>query len=112
LYQNITIDGAARIMPCCMAPGKDEKQLVWTTFDSQSRDLVNPPLARLARLAFADPELYRETVQAMPDARQPFCAKCRENPKTYGLANVAGDIRALDSNRSIQSSLRWALTNW
>src|SRR5262249_15584389 len=44
LYQNITLDGAARLMPCCMAPDRSEKHLVFANFDSE-RDLINPPMA-------------------------------------------------------------------
>lgn len=112
LYQNVTIDGASRIMPCCMAPDKNEKHLVWTTFETNGAEVINTPLARLARLAFANRPLYEDATRSLPDRAKPFCAKCTENPRLYGLVHVAGDIRGLDEKAAIPRSLRWALTSW
>jgi hypothetical protein len=64
LYHNLTIDGAARIMPCCMAPDKRDKRLVFhkltTTPSSLPDDAVNSSMARSARLAFGNRLQYEE----------------------------------------------------
>jgi pyruvate-formate lyase-activating enzyme len=110
LYQNVTIDGAARIMPCCMSPDKSDKKLVFANFPGG--DLVNSSMAELARLAFADRKKYDEAVRLSSVDRQPYCARCSETPAPYGLANVSGDIRALDEKGTVPRALRWSLTNW
>ena len=115
LYQNMTIDGAARIMPCCMAPDKGEKHVVFANFTQASgagADLINSPMARLARLAFGNRETYEAEARNRSKESLPYCAGCAENPALYGLANVAGDIRALDEKLALPRSLTWALTNW
>jgi hypothetical protein len=116
LYQNLTIDGAARIMPCCMAPDRQQKHLVFANFTDESpanlTALVNSPMARRARLAFGNRPAYEDTIRDAPLSEQPFCAACSENPTLYGLANVAGDIWNLDAGRAVPRSLRWALTSW
>jgi hypothetical protein len=111
LYQNITLDGAGRLMPCCMAPGKIEKPLVFANFDSAA-DSINSPMATLARLSFSNRHSYEGKAQDVPEKARPFCANCTEKPQTYGLTNVAGDIRALDSLSAVPHSLRWGLTHW
>jgi pyruvate-formate lyase-activating enzyme len=52
LYHNVTMDGAGRIMACCMAPDRTDKHLVFANFTDS--DIVNSPMAKLARLSFAD----------------------------------------------------------
>src|SRR5438876_453211 len=110
-FQNITMDGAARLMPCCMAPAHSEKRLVFANF-APAADSVNSPMATLARLSFSNRESYEEKTRDLPDSARPFCAKCDENPRTYGLTNVAGDIRMLDGMSAVPHSLRWGLTHW
>jgi len=115
LYHNITIDGAARIMPCCMAPDKSAKHLVFDRLSQPSAehaDLVNSPMAKLARLSFADRGQYETAARQLPSESLPYCAGCSEKPMPYGLANVAADIRALDEKRVLPRALRWSLTNW
>jgi hypothetical protein len=110
LYHNLTMDGAGRIMPCCMAPDKSEKHLVFA--NSDDADAVNSPMAQLARLAFADRGEYVKKASGVAAASLPYCASCKDTPLPYGLQNVAGDIRALDEKRAIPRSLRWELTQW
>ena len=110
LYQNLTLDGAARVMPCCMAPDKGDKRLVFANFPGA--DPVNSPMATLARLAFADRAAFRRQSADVAPAGIPFCATCTEKPGPYGLINVEADIRALDAQLAVPRSLRWALTKW
>ncbi len=116
LYHNLTIDGAGRIMPCCMAPASHEKHLVFERLtaanDGKVKDLVNSSMARLARLAFAKRSAYERETAGLPEEKRPYCAKCKEKPLPYGLANVAADIRALDAKRAIPRGLQWTLTHW
>jgi MoaA/NifB/PqqE/SkfB family radical SAM enzyme len=116
LYHNITIDGAARVMPCCMAPGKSFKHLVFETVaageEKDTNELVNSPMARLARLSFQNRKAYDIETAGLRQENQPYCATCEETPLPYGLANIAGDIRALDARRVIPKPLQWALTHW
>jgi hypothetical protein len=106
----MTLDGAARIMPCCMAPDKADKHLVFANFTG--KDVVNSRMAMLARLAFSDRAAFQRDTEGAEPGGIPFCAKCTENPPLYGLVNVAGDIRAIDDRGAIPRRLRWALTNW
>jgi hypothetical protein len=116
LYHNITLDGAARLMPCCMAPDKQDKFLVFERLSAGggdgAKDWINSPMARLARLSFQNRKAYEAEVVQMAREDQPFCARCKETPKTYGLANVAADIRNLDENRILPRPLQWALAQW
>jgi pyruvate-formate lyase-activating enzyme len=111
LYTNLTLDGAERLLPCCMAPDHQEKSLVFGRFaDTAKRSLTNTEMGILARLAFADRQRY--DVRARDSAIQPFCAQCTEKPEPYGLANIAGDMHALDPGGVLPRSLKWQLTNW
>lgn len=110
LYQNVTLDGASRIMPCCMSPDKSEKRLVFANFTDG--EIVNLPMAKLARLAFANRQAYDGRIQSVPPSQRPYCAQCTESPRAYGLANVSGDIRAIDENHAVPRSVTWALTDW
>jgi len=111
LYQNITLDGAARLMPCCMAPDHSAKRLVFANFDSE-RDPINPPMAVLSRLAFSNRETYLERSRHLAPQFLPYCASCTEKPKAYDLANVAADVRTLDNLGAVPRALNWTLTNW
>jgi hypothetical protein len=115
LYHNITIDGASRIMPCCMAPDKQDKRLVFETLSGSAGmdgDPVNSAMARLARLSFQDRAAYEAEAATVSSAQHPYCAKCEETPMPYGLANVAADIRALDEKGIVPRPLQWALIHW
>lgn len=110
LYHNVTMDGAGRIMPCCMAPDKSNKHVVFGNYTDS--DIVNSPMAKLARLSFADRQMYDAITKDLPEKSRPYCAICQDTPLPYGLANVAGDIRAIDEKRAVPHSLKWALTHW
>lgn len=117
LYFNLTMDGGGRILPCCMAPTRDGRNLVFANFEASGGEsalsLVNTPMAMLAREAFADREAYeRKSVSTKIDGR-PFCAICEEKPlPPYGLHNVRGDIRILDPRRVVSDELAVRLTGW
>ncbi len=116
LYNNITMDGAARIMPCCMAPDKNEKHLVFHHFDGSTENLentVNSPMATLARTALVSPALYEAARRDFDPSQRPYCASCQEQPSSpYKLENAAHDMRTLDERRVISPSLVSELTNW
>lgn len=116
LYQNVTLDGARRVLPCCMAPEKTDKPLVFARFGLDDGDrLPNPantPMAFRARLAFGDRADYDARAQDLPAAEKPFCAECREKPPPYHLNNIAGDVWALDEARALPRMLAAALTGW
>ncbi len=99
-----------------MAPASHEKHLVFERLtaanDGKVKDLVNSSMARLARLAFAKRSAYERETAGLPEEKRPYCAKCKEKPLPYGLANVAADIRALDAKRAIPRGLQWTLTHW
>src|SRR5207237_9549874 len=69
LYFNMTLDGAGRIMPCCMAPGKYEKKLVFANFGpghkSSPLEFVNSPMAAMARESFADRPSYERKAASL-----------------------------------------------
>src|SRR5688572_3235036 len=116
LYFNMTMDGAGRIMPCCMAPFKQDKNLVFANFgDGESPsvlDVVNSPMARLARKAFADRANYEREAAVQP-SNVPYCANCQEKPvPPYGMHNVRWEIRKLDPGRVISDELVGSLTDW
>ena len=116
LYQNVTLDGAARIMPCCMAPEKSGKRLVFANFGETGAgtnlDPVNTPMGVRSRLAFADRAEYDAEVGPLTDSARPFCAECQEKPPPYHLDNIGGDIRALDDSGVLPRSLAQVLTDW
>ena len=116
LYFNMTMDGAGRIMPCCMAPDKNDKKLVFANFEPRESpsalDIVNSPMAQLARRAFGDRASYEKEV-ALQSSSIPFCARCEEKPSPpYGMNNVRLDIRKLDPNRVVSDELVGVLTDW
>jgi pyruvate-formate lyase-activating enzyme len=117
LYYNLTMDGAARIMPCCMAPDRSEKNLVFANFESSETanalSIVNSPMARLARTAFADRAALEKEVALQPGVQLPYCAKCAEKPvPPYGLEDVRRDIRELDPEGVVSSEVVGKLTAW
>ncbi len=116
LYQNVTLDGARRVLPCCMAPETSEKPLVFARFDADDgvrlRNPANTPMAVLARLALGDRKSYDSRVRDLPRAERPYCAECREKPPPYHLNNIAGDAWALDPERALPRMLAATLTGW
>jgi pyruvate-formate lyase-activating enzyme len=117
LYYNLTLDGAGRILPCCMAPDKSEKKLVFTKLTSnESRgalDLVNTDMATMARQAFADRVGYHDRASRVPADVRPYCATCAEKPSSpYNQVNIRNDIRAMDEAGVVSDDLIAQLTAW
>jgi pyruvate-formate lyase-activating enzyme len=113
LYQNLTLDGAARVMPCCMAPQKT-RRLVFANYGgaAEAIDLVNTPMSVDSRMVFADREAYQRRVAAEPIVDRPYCADCRDKPEPFHRSNFGGDIRALDADGTLPSSMAEVLANW
>ena len=99
LYKNIVMDAGGRIMPCCGAPRPDI-DLVFGTAQSGT-DVFNSEKYRLARLSFANPELYQIEQASTGLSKGPYCAKCdwnqdravidKENLKSY-FGAVGGGV--------------------
>ena len=117
LYCNLTLDGAGRILPCCMAPDKRAKRLVFNKLrKNESRvalDLVNSDMATMARQAFADPVAYSNRASTVPSDGRPYCATCAEKPSSpYNQLNIRNDIRAMDEASVLSDDLIAQLTAW
>jgi len=115
LYYNLTLDGAGRVLPCCMAPRLRERNLVFTKLtrnESQGAlDLVNSDMATMARQAFADPVGYNNRASTVPGDGQPYCAMCTEKPVSpYSQVNIRYDIRAMDEACVLSDDLIAQLT--
>jgi MoaA/NifB/PqqE/SkfB family radical SAM enzyme len=117
LYFNLTMDGAARVMPCCMAPDRSTKNLVFANFESSETanalSIVNSPMARLARTAFADRAALERETALQPGIQLPYCAKCAEKPAPpYGLEDIRKYIRKLDPKHVVSSEVVSKLAAW
>ena len=77
LYKNMVMDGRGRVLPCCAAP-QPGMDLVFGDAKS-GEDVYNSEKYRLARLSFANPELYQVENAANAPAPGPYCAKCEWN---------------------------------
>ena len=111
LYQSVTLDARARVLPCCMAPEHGRRK-VYGSYPGDG-DPSNVRDARWSRLGFADrPALEAELAASAESA--PYCAVCTENPDlTYTLdRDVARDLRLLDPARALGDELVSALTVW
>ncbi len=84
LYDNITMDGATRLLPCCLMPVPEWGQMVYGRFapeaDTTAADVVNTNLAVLSRTAFADRGEYKRQTKALAADERPYCASCRQQP--------------------------------
>lgn len=111
LYQSVTLDARARVLPCCMAP-EHGKRKVYGNFP-QDGDPSNVRDARWSRLAFADRPAFEAELAGAGESA-PYCAVCTENPDlTYTLErDVARDLRLLDPARALGDELVAALTVW
>jgi pyruvate-formate lyase-activating enzyme len=111
LYQSVTLDARARVLPCCMAPEHGRRK-VYGSYPTDG-DPANVRDARWSRLAFADRPAF-ETELAASGETAPYCAVCTENPDlTYTLdRDVARDLRLLDPARAFGDELVSALTVW
>ena len=85
LYKNIVMDGRGRILPCCAAP-QPGLDLVFADAKS-GEDVYNSEKYRLARLSFANPELYRIQQAASGPGPGPFCEKCEWNQDKAQIDN-------------------------
>jgi len=77
LYKNMVMDGRGRVLPCCAAP-QPGMDLVFGDANS-GKDVYNSEKYRLARLSFANPELYQVENAVNAPAPGPYCAKCEWN---------------------------------
>ena len=85
LYKNMVMDGRGRILPCCAAP-QPGLDLVFADAKS-GEDVYNSEKYRLARLSFANPELYQVKQAANAPALGPFCEKCEWNQDKAQIDN-------------------------
>ena len=95
LYKNMVMDGRGRILPCCAAP---QPGLDLVFGDAQSgEDVYNSEKYRLARLSFANPELYRIEQAGSAPGAGPFCEKCEWNQDRAQInnANLSTYFRAV-----------------
>jgi MoaA/NifB/PqqE/SkfB family radical SAM enzyme len=85
LYKNMVMDGSGRILPCCAAP-QPGLDLVFANA-KPGEDVYNSEKYRLARLSFANPELYQVEQAANAPAPGPFCEKCEWNQDKAQIDN-------------------------
>jgi MoaA/NifB/PqqE/SkfB family radical SAM enzyme len=85
LYKNMVMDGRGRILPCCAAP-QPGLDLVFADAKS-GEDVYNSEKYRLARLSFANPELYKIEQAASASGPGPYCAKCVWNQDNAQIDN-------------------------
>jgi hypothetical protein len=96
LYWSMTVDGAQRIMPCCMAPS-DTKNLVYGSMAAHPAEPFNLDGFRLSRLSFSDRDAFNRKAQDISEGNLPFCSDCQERPTlTYPVDTAVQDIQALD----------------
>jgi hypothetical protein len=106
LYDAITLDAVARIMPCCMSPSSDRNLLFsHLALDGSSADLVNSPMAVLARSALADPPQFQTQAQFLPPQEIPYCTKCSEKSvESWHFPSVQCNFRRSDPDRVVPDS--------
>jgi hypothetical protein len=81
----MVMDGSGRILPCCAAPQKG-MDLVFADAKS-GEDVYNSEKYRLARLSFANPDLYKIEQPASAPGPGPYCAKCEWNQDNAQIDN-------------------------
>lgn len=111
LYQSVTLDARARVLPCCMAPEHGSRK-VYGAYPADG-DPFNVRDIALSRLAFADRARFDEEIGAS-GVTPPYCAVCKENPDlTYTLdRDVQRDVRHLDPAGVLPDRLVRSLTTW
>lgn len=111
LYDTITLDGAGRVMPCCMAPSEYARGLIFHRVapGKPKSDLVNSQMAVLARTAFADRARFESQREGLGPDDVPFCEKCTVGPGApYHLESVRRNLRSLDPEQIISEDyLDW-----
>jgi len=110
LYQNITIDSSARLMPCCMAPTTTPRHLVFGSLDNDEGDAINTRDYRLARMAFVDRASFEQETNG--SKQQPFCAECPSSPgQPFGReSDLPTSLAHLDMGVLLDSDSVAALT--
>jgi MoaA/NifB/PqqE/SkfB family radical SAM enzyme len=114
LYWNVTIDGAKRVMPCCIAPTKHD-HVVYADMSKAPSEPFDTEGFRLSRLAFADRAGYEKQSIELEQGARPFCASCTLNPSmSYDPSNAVNDITSLDYRDALgRSEAAWqALARW
>jgi len=111
LYKNMVMDGRGRILPCCAAP-QPGLNLVFADANS-GEDVYNSEKYRLARLSFANPEVYRSEQAGSAPGAGPFCEKCEWNQDRAQInnANLGTYFRAVGPQIFNPASLA-TLTSW
>ncbi len=106
LYHSITLDGASRILPCCIAPtiDKGNKNIVYAQFENSNIDVINSKGAVLSRQAFAIPDTFKVSIRNLDVKDIPYCAHCKEQPKPPYNFDLSSYIRALDIENAISAS--------
>jgi MoaA/NifB/PqqE/SkfB family radical SAM enzyme len=111
LYHNLTLDGASRIMPCCIAPEikKGIKNLVYAQFENRDSEVINSKSAVLSRQAFADRSAFLASIANRDTTDLPYCVNCKEQPIPPYSFDVANYISAIDIKNVISPAIYTAL---
>jgi MoaA/NifB/PqqE/SkfB family radical SAM enzyme len=120
LYYNVTLDGAGRIMPCCMVPFRAEtnkRNLVFADFkygqQPSALEIINSPMAVMARESFVDRPGYERNAASCGANGKPYCAECSEKPvPPYSMLHVREEIRTIDWSCAIPADVIDSLTAW
>jgi MoaA/NifB/PqqE/SkfB family radical SAM enzyme len=111
LYENLTLDGAGRLMPCCMSPTKERHLVFGNIADGQ--DMINTPDAVLSRLAFADRAAYERAAEPIAAEKRTFCADCKEtSTPMFGATNAAVTLHQLDFASRVSFVTYNGLSRW
>lgn len=101
LYFNMTVDGAQRLSPCCIAPTNDRRLIFGSTSDPAA-DHYNLPDFVLSRRAFADRRAFERETQMRAADTLPFCAECTVIPEPAWPPNaIISDLQQLDFRQAL-----------
>ncbi len=112
LYQNVTFDAAARVMPCCAAP-TTTSHLHFATLEGDSDGITNSDAFRRARLSIVDRAAYDTETKASV-GREPYCADCKSQPNVNFPVHphIGMLLQCLDHGRVLDEAAIAALTDW
>lgn len=112
LYENLTLDGAGRLMPCCMSP-TFERHLVFGNIADAKPDAINTEEAVLSRLAFADRPAFDRAMEGVPELKQSYCGRCTEtSTPMFGATNAAVTLHRLDFASRVSFETYNRLSQW
>jgi MoaA/NifB/PqqE/SkfB family radical SAM enzyme len=95
LYHNLTLDAVGRAMPCCMAPARNEKHLVYGKLGQGADRLLNSPDAMLSRHE-RNRHDFDPTLRPAGWNDRPHCLNCDENPLPPWSFGVSEFMQASD----------------